>query len=174
MRIFCALLDHYLWIIWGLFDDKIIPAGKLLISGSQGGVFAQSKNMVQSVPVINISYLLMTRLLMRLTNIFLMSSSVVLSWPGGGRYTSQNARSWPIFVLILDLYKMIITTINNYNYVLPKMRIGGVEILVGDPYKMFTDSWKDVLVYLGVQDLPLLLVPFLVNLGFVIKFSLNW
>ena len=65
---------------------------------------------------------------------------------------------------------MIITTINNYNYVLPKMRIGGVEILVGDPYKMFTDSWKDVLVYLGVQDLPLLLVPFLVNLGIVIKY----
>ena len=68
---------------------------------------------------------------------------------------------------------MIITTINNYNYVLAKMRIEGVEILVGDPYKTFTDSWKEVLVYLGVQDLPLLLVPFLVNLGIVIKFSLN-
>ena len=40
---------------------------------------------------------------LRLTNIFLMSSSVVLSWPGGGRYTSQNARSWKIFILTITI-----------------------------------------------------------------------
>ena len=34
------------------YPVKSIPAGKLLFSGHRGGIFAQPKDMVQSVPVV--------------------------------------------------------------------------------------------------------------------------